>query len=474
MAYLNGMIGAVTQPTGMWESIITAFEGALGNYVLAIILLTVIIKVVWSFVELLTKWNQRKMSLAQAAMQPELDKIAKKYEKQPQLLQQKQNEVRNRYMGKSQMGGCLIMLITMALNMVIFFTLFAGLNNMAAFKSVTSYENTKFYYVNAFVAADTYWKDSSITEDKKKEIFTDYENISFELTDGDMIMYHSKDDVKNELARVEYKTDFAGGEREKKNAEGEVELGEDGQPVMETIPSNVNIINLIKEYYPSTEEGEYDRQHDLNLVAPNEEEGKEGLYRFEAIQAAIMDDVAIVYNQNQESFLWIKNVWVADSSFTSSATSFNTIKGYFGLNLEEGEEAIFTAVMGPIQAANSGTNGYFILPVLCFLMSFLTTFVNDWYSQRKYKKDIAAGREAKLPQKTGKIARILMPALMALFALFYNSVFAIYMLVGQMVSLALLVPQLMLVDKIIEKSKNKKNKDDGNNKTIVVDYSRKF
>ena len=473
MAYLNGLIGAVNPPSGMWENIISAFEGALGNYVLAIILLTVVIKVVWSFVELLTKWNQRKMSLAQAAMQPELDKIAKKYEKQPQLLQQKQNEVRNRYMGKSQLGGCLIMIITMALNMVVFFTLFAGLNNMAAYKGLTSYENTKFEYVNALYTVDAYWDDSSITEETKKEVFEDFENISFKVEEGKMVMSYTKDDVISILAQTEYKTDFSGGERQKKDAEGNLMFEEDGvTPVMETISSNENIVNLIKEYFPSDEEGNHDTTNDVLIKAAATTE-EQPLYRSGAVQSAIIGDVYNVYKENQESFLWIKNIWVADSSLKNGVVEFGTIKGYMGKNYQEGEDIIYSVIMGPMAELDSRVNGFFILPALCFLMAFLTSFVNDWYNKRKYNKDIAAGRDAKLPQKTGKVARILMPALMAVFALFYNSVFAAYLLVGQMVSLALMIPQLMLVDKIIDKS-NKKKGGSGNGNTVVVDYSRKF
>ena len=56
-------------------------------------------------------------------MQPELDVINKKYAKDPNLLKQKQNEVYKKYNSKS-MGGCFLMMLFMALNLTIFFTLF--------------------------------------------------------------------------------------------------------------------------------------------------------------------------------------------------------------------------------------------------------------------------------------------------------------------------------------------------------------
>ena len=492
MAYLNGLMGAVNPPTGVWESIISAFEGAVGNYVVAIILITLVLKVVWSAVELLTKWNQRKMSLAQAAMQPELDKVAKKYEKQPALLQQKQNEIRNRYMGKTQTGGCIIMLVIMALNIAIFFTLFAGLNNMAAYKNVASYDTTKYYYVNSLYTADSFWENGSISEEEKKEIFADYENISFAIVEGEayvdeqsgeevtpkyMVMSYAAGDTVTELAKIEYKTDFSGGERQKVDGEGNPVFEEDGvTPVMEKITSNENIISMLNKYFPATAEGEHDAANDVVIKTTVEGEKENILYRSQAVQFAIMDDVTKVYEEHQEGFLWIKNIWVADSSFNDSIVPYNTLAGQIGANnLEAGEDRIYNAFMGHIKLEKNGANGYFILPILCFAVAFLTTFVNELYAKKKYEKDLAAGKDAKLPQKTGKVARILMPALMAVFALFYNSVFAIYLLVGHLVSMALSVPQMMIVDKIIENSeKKKKNNNDGNGNNVVVEYSRKF
>ena len=176
----NGFLSntlAVSQPSGVWVSIIKAFEGALGNYILAIILLTVVIGVVWAVVDTFQKYNTQKMSAIQAKMQPEMDKLKAKYEKQPQVLQQTQNELQQRYMGKSQMGSCLIMMLVMALNLALFYTLFSGLNAMAAYKISSNYENLKYTYANCLNVVDKYIGDE--ISEEEKEIFNDYENLSF-------------------------------------------------------------------------------------------------------------------------------------------------------------------------------------------------------------------------------------------------------------------------------------------------------
>ena len=479
MAYLNGLLGAISKPTGVWMSIISAFEGAVGNYILGFILMTVIVKLVWSGIELLTKWNQRKMSAANALMQPELDKVAQKYKNQPQILQQKQNEIRKKYSGKTQAGGCIIMLVTMALNMLIFFSLFTGLNGMSNYKSGVAYEESKFAYANCFSLTDQYFESNPA---QAAEYFSNYEKISFSFVE-DADNYDAEGNIGQdginekyvvlsyegvEIARDLYKTDFSGGQKQKLKEDGTPEYEADGiTPVMIDKTSNDNICEILNKYYPVNAEGKPDATQDVVL----KQDGDVILYRLEAIQKAIMPTVRETYKEYQEGFLWIKNIWASDSSMSNPIPDFNTIASGIGAdNLQEGEEFIYSLSLGYLRVTEGGANGYFILPILCIAVAFLTNLLNEKYNMYKYKKDIAKGKNVGIPQKSGKIAKILMPSILGLFALLYNSVFALYMLVGQIVSMVLLFPQMMIVDAIIEKSDKKKVEKE----IITVDYSRKF
>ena len=69
MAFLSNIL-SVAQPTGAWISIIKAFESGVGNYILAIILLTVVIKVIWSVFDTVNKYSTQKMTAIQSQMQP--------------------------------------------------------------------------------------------------------------------------------------------------------------------------------------------------------------------------------------------------------------------------------------------------------------------------------------------------------------------------------------------------------------------
>ena len=74
MAILSTLL-SVAKPTGMWESIIWAFEGFTNNYIWAVVLLTVIIRIIWSPLDTYNRRITAKNTAMQAKMQPELKKI---------------------------------------------------------------------------------------------------------------------------------------------------------------------------------------------------------------------------------------------------------------------------------------------------------------------------------------------------------------------------------------------------------------
>ena len=171
------------------------------------------------------------------------------------------------------------------------------------------------------------------------------------------------------------------------------------------------------------------------------------------------------YDLNKDSFLWIENIWIADSPTIQSIMSYDSLVGQIGSdNVEYGEETVYNAFMPDLQEERGRVNGYYILPILCVLFASLSIILNRFYTKRKNRKE---GKDVQV-QGGAKWMQIIIPILLGIFALFYNSVFAIYMLTGQVVSTLLLPLQLFIVDKLVDKNKKKEE----NN--TVVDYSRKF
>lgn len=443
MAILSNLL-SVAPPNGMWEIIIRAFEGFTSNYILAIILLTLIIRLIWAPVDTLNRRMSQKTTANQQKMMPELNKIREKYKQNPQLLKQKENELYKKY-NTGTVGSCLFMLVFMGLNLAIFLTLWTGLNNMAAYKIDQNYENLKYDYANVLVLTDKYITDNG------NEEFKDYQNLKVVLEDGEegKQLVLKKVGQEEALATYPYQTK----EDLSKLFKEDAPLGE-GETIENT--ANQYIISLIQKYKLSDDPlGE-----DLTLG--------------QAVQAVAIDYVGQRYDATQEGFLWIKNIWVADSPLQKSMFTYSEFKSKVGTNnldtvrmypdSEEDkttrEEFIFTSFMEDLRAEKNQVNGYFILTILCVLITFLSM----WLSTRRRKG------QPDVPQAGGKAMKIIMPIIFGTFAIFYNSVFAIYMATSQLISTALLPLQMLIVDKWQAHSEKKKEQQ----KVEVVDYRRKF
>lgn len=456
MAILSSLL-SVSEPSGFWITIVKAFEAVTNNYVLAVIFLTVVLKLVWSLVELGTKYNQQRMTAMQSKMQPELEKIKQKYEKQPQIMQQKQNEVYKKYYGKKYYGSCIVSILSIVLNSVIFLTLLGGLNQIASYKNSVSYDSIKYTYANCLNVTDQFISADASNVD----YFEDYEKLSFEISgEGEEKVVKIIHSELGELYQTAYKdeADFT--------TTVIIPAEKEGEEDTEKEVTNQNIIALIEKFFPVYEEGEEVGSKEIKTWTITTEEGDETLYFSTALQNVAMENVVEVYDETREGFLWIKNVWIADSPLSKSVVNYKSLEGQIGKkNIEEGEETVYNAFMKDLKTERSTANGYFLLPILIVATAVLSMYLTNLYNKRKNAK------KGLPPMKQNAAwAKIVVPALLGLFALLSNSVFSIYMLTGNLVSTILLVPQLMLVDYFIDK----KNAKEEEKTKVTVDYSRKF
>lgn len=337
----------------MWTSIISWFNTTIGNYAWSIILLTLVIKLIMTPLDFFNKKVTRKNTKMQEKIQPELAKLQAKYGDNKNLYNQKVAEVykANNY---NVVGSCLFMIVNLVLTLVIFISLFSGLNAMASKKIIEQYDTLHQTYQTAYA-----------------------ENYS---TSND-----------EELAIA-----FANKNVEEK------------------------YLDIKKEY----------------------------------------------------TWLWIDNVWKADMP----TNSIPTFKEYLNIAREvtvDGKlvasnkltddqrtklEAEYEMVMGPLSENVGKTNGYIILTVLILV----TAFLSQWLMQRKQKM-LSAGN----PMASGKIMMFIMPLMLGFFALTYNSVFALYLLTSQIITLA----TTPLIDLILDSLDNRKTK---NQNVVVTTYSRNY
>ncbi len=157
MDFIN-LLGA-SWPGGLWATLIKFFYDFITNYAWAIIVFTVCLKLLLSPIDFLQRRSTAKMQKANAKIQPELDRLTKRYANNKQLLQQKQAELYKK--NNVNMGGsCFVMLLYMVSTLVIFMTLFNSLGTISRYKITDQYDQLRATYYNA-VSIETEGKDSN-------------------------------------------------------------------------------------------------------------------------------------------------------------------------------------------------------------------------------------------------------------------------------------------------------------------------
>ena len=113
-----------------WGKCIDLFVRWVGNYGWAIILLTIAIKLILLPVEIMQKRVNAKNAKMQAIMQPELQKVQQQFPGDRAKLNQKQMELAKKY-NFNMTGTCVVLLVSLVLTLVVFTSLFTGLNALS-------------------------------------------------------------------------------------------------------------------------------------------------------------------------------------------------------------------------------------------------------------------------------------------------------------------------------------------------------
>ena len=146
----------------LWHSLISWFGSWITNYGWAIIVFTIVLKLVMSPLDVYQRISTKKQQRFQTAMQPELQAIQAKYGNDKERLNQETAKVYKKY--NFNVGGmCFSMLITMGLSMVVFFTLFSSLRSYGNQKLYSSYESLDKAYVQTVESVEY----ASMTDEEK-------------------------------------------------------------------------------------------------------------------------------------------------------------------------------------------------------------------------------------------------------------------------------------------------------------------
>ena len=203
-------------------------------------------------------------------------------------------------------------------------------------------------------------------------------------------------------------------------------------------------------------------------------------------QTAVYDK----YQQIKESWLWIKNIYLTDTS-TSPFPDFDTFVKNSGLTYSDG----YISVQESINETNAKItdttearaqakidyelinakiittvakewNGYYILIVLAGLITYLSTKVTRMGQTKQVRKiKLADGTEVEKEVDPMGMMGFMLPVLMVFFTLSYTGLFAIYIVINSAMSI-LISLATYIIRKQIKKAKEEKI---ANGDTIILD-----
>ena len=178
------------------------------------------------------------------------------------------------------------------------------------------------------------------------------------------------------------------------------------------------------------------------------------------------ENVKAKYDETKSSFLWIDNIWLADTT-VNPVMKYNDFIKQGKISGEQISEAEYNLVMAPVTEVARNNNGYFILAILAAGLNYLSMSVNNWISKARAKKkgvDVAL-----MANGSNKLLTIIMPIIMGVFTLFYNSAFGLYIVAGALITL-ITSPLVTLFVDMLEFDAIKKEQ---NRNVAIYDRKRK-
>ncbi len=185
---------------GMWGTIINWFHSFIPSFGLTIIVFTIALKLILSPLEVYQKVMTKKQTEVQAKLQPQLEKIQKRYGNNKEMLNQKTAELYKKE-NFNVMGSCLGLLINLVITLVVFITLFSSLNQISQYNIKTEYSNLITTYQETFIskANETSGGLIEVTEEDTVKTIIDKINAETSLND------EQKEELINNLKTLSQK-----------------------------------------------------------------------------------------------------------------------------------------------------------------------------------------------------------------------------------------------------------------------------
>lgn len=209
------------------------------------------------------------------------------------------------------------------------------------------------------------------------------------------------------------------------------------------------------------------------------------------------DQLNQAYNQNRTGFFWVKNIWQADTFWTSSVMSFDEFNKSQPKDrrLDESERETYQAIYQQIDKSHKGGNGWLLLVLLVGAANFVSMKLAQLatarrapekkaatqpkeeiitYSLRDAKKQQTAAAPTIDPAQMSKIMQLIMPVVLMIFAINQSAAFAIYMIASSLISTLLTVLFSFLIDLILKKQKPRAGQNQEFDASVINPHAKYF
>ncbi len=431
---------------------------------LGVILFTVILKLVTLPFDYFSKASMRKNSLKMEEMRPELEKLQEQYADNKQLYNQKMMALYKKN-GYSMFGACLPTIITL----VIFIVAINAFTDYSKFQNQKYFYNMSTSYNNVVYAGfDLDSEERYIYRDNGGKLVVKCEDIISADENGDGIL--NSEDNFNENFYISYRTipDTNAGyytlEIETTNSyitykrsfyQGNIDserqwLKESFSPRADVLLNKATDENYVLANKENnflkikTADGEKNFKDALDLLEGQDNQEKAEKFILDIRQTKSAE----TYRAEEQSFLWVKNIWVTDSPLShpieSNWSTFKSTHGYNGTNIEA---TGYASLIEKLDYEKNAPNGYFILVALTALSSLFMQIVMGKAQKAQMELQTVDGQG----MQTQKVMKWMMPIMMAIFAFMYTAAFSVYIVVSSIVSIATTYGINFIVDRQFKK-----------------------
>ena len=446
---------------GRFVRVIIESVGIVG---VGIICFTLILKAITVPFDIYNRVKMRKQTLIMREMQPELEKLQKQYANDKMTYNQKMLELQKKN-GYSILGACLPMIISLVIVIVAF----------SAFRAYSNYAN-----LNIFVQMSSSYNSAILAYgaegiDYTLQMETDEDGNILTDSDGKPIVHVNEDGTYNLLWETNGETQpprtWDGGNFSDETCTYTVtEVG--GIPYMVVTSNdpadylyymyNLGETQVNREYFIDEERftasDSVDGETKAAVAAAETTEERNAAIRNYAKNLGAQAAKAW-YDENDAGFLWIKNVWYPDVSYSHPVPDYSTFSSSFNnveVTFEDGSTSTLSNVLNEnnyndltaaLTQEKEEPNGYFVLIILSIAIMVLSQLVMMKSQKESNQYQTADGQGV----KTQKIMLIVMPIIYAVFAFMYSAAFTLYMTISSLVSLCVTLLSNLIIGHVFKK-----------------------